>query len=295
MQFFYYLCNSLFNKLIKMMKKYFLKLFTIMVVTTMGCGFVSCGDDDDDNGTSASDASDKDSTKRVKSVGDCVFSYKDNGLVDYITIGDLRCDFSYNPNKMVQSYNGKEEAVASFSQNSLGFITQVEVNSKNEEEAMTGSTTIGYDGSGHLVSMKGLFTRNNKGSSEQFTETLTLTWQDDKLMSAVWETEGTDMGYPYHYLETYEYEYAKNLNDYYNKYRQYAPSLIGAYGDGIDEVLAIIKKLGNGPLYLPVSCTHTDNESGYKRSETEQYSYGFNDDGSISYCSVNDRRYVYSY
>lgn len=278
-----------------MMKKYLLKLFTIMVVTTMGCGFVSCGDDDDDNGTPAPDVSDKDSSKSVKSMGDYIVFYKDNGLVDHVTDGDLRCDFSYNPNKMVQSYNGKEEVVITFSQNSLGFVTQVEVNRKNEEEGMTGSSTIDYDASGHLVSVKGLFTRNNKSRSEQSTETLTLTWQDDKLMSAVWETDGTDMGFTYHNLETYEYEYAKNLNDYYNKYRQYAPSLRGAYGDGIDEVLAIIKKFGNGPLYLPVSCTHTWNENGHKGSETESYSYGFNDDGSISYCSVNDHRYDYSY
>ena len=30
-------------------------------------------------------------------------------------------------------------------------------------------------------------------------------------------------------------------------------------------------------------------------STTKRFSYGFNDDGSISYCTVNSNRYNYSY
>lgn len=288
-------------------KDYNWSLLTIVMMAMLSLGLSSCGGDDDDAGGGSAPTSagvlDKDSNKRVKSIGNYNFYYNDNGQINYITEGNTRYDFSYNPNKIVQTHRGEEEAVYTISYNGLGFITHLDAQMEFQEDGkvhITGSSTLSYDGTGHLISIKSSSTQNYQGKTKTTTVTATMTWQNSKLMSTLWEEstqqDGQSTSY---YTDTYNYEYAHEINDYHNKHHQYAPSLEGVYGDEPTDAFAFVKLLGYGPLYLPIQCVHTWDESTTRAADsgstTKRFSYGFNDDGSISYCTVNNNRYNYSY
>ena len=286
-------------------------MLAITMATMLGLGVTSCGDDDDDEaggggGNNHAGVLDHDFSKRVKSVGNYTFYYKDNGQVDYITDGNTRYDFSYNPNKIIESYRGEEEAIYTVSYNGLGYITKMEVKETFEEDGLveiTASSTLSYDNRGHLVSIKGSSSQKYQGATRTGSGTVTLKWQNNRLVSAIWITNEQDPeGGNSSYSETYNYTYADNINDYHNLHHQYAPSLEDAYGDEPDDALAFVGLLGTGSLYLPESCTSEWSETGGTRagdsdygSSTERFSYGFNEDGSISFCNVNGRSYNYSY
>ena len=100
-----------------MKKRYFWSILAIMMVSMLSVGLVSCGGDDDGSSSGGGDAStnvgklDKDFNKRIKSVGNIYYYYKDNGLLDYIVNGNHRYDFTYNPNTIVETRNGKDKTV----------------------------------------------------------------------------------------------------------------------------------------------------------------------------------------
>lgn len=100
------------HKITIMKKKDFIwSLLTIVMIAMLSLGLSSCGEDDDDAGGGSMPKSagvlDKDSNKRVKSIGNYSFYYNDNGQIDYITEGNTRYDFSYctvNSNRYNYSY-----------------------------------------------------------------------------------------------------------------------------------------------------------------------------------------------
>ena len=286
-----------------MKKNYLLTVLSVLLMTVLSICFVSCGDDDDANsdGPSTAGVLDKDTNIRVKSVDNYTFYYNDKGQIDYITEGNSRYDFSYNPNKIVMSYRGEVEAEYTVSYNTLGYITRIGGSETFQEDGtveINGSASLNYDSSGHLTSVNGSSTEKYKGVTTKSTGTATLKWQNNRLISAIWESTEQEEEGTITYTEQYDYDYANNINDYYNKHHQYAPSLEGAYGDDPEEAFAFVGLLGKGPLYLPSTCTESWNEktrASDSGSNTERFSYGFNDDGSIMYCNVNSSRYYYSY
>ena len=270
-------------------------------------GFSSCSKSDDDGeggGSTSAGVLDKDSNKRIKTVGRYAFFYNEKGQIDYITYVNRRYSFSYTPNKIIMTHNGEEEAVYSVTYNSQGYISRMEVQEEFDEGGIlegTGSSTLSYDNSGHLVSVKGSSTQTYKGKTRKGSGTVTLNWKNNRLTSAEWTTTEEDDEYGTRiFTDAYDYNYADNINDFHNIHHQYAPSLSGAYGDDPDEALAFVGLLGRGSLYLPTSCTKTWYETAKTRaddsgSSTERFSYGFNGDGSINYCNVNNTHYNYSY
>ncbi len=290
-----------------MSKKNYLGILAFAMFAMAGAGFVACGGDGDDdeaerenNGSSTAGLLDHDFSTRIKSAGDYRFFYNGNGQVDYIVDGDTRYDFSYRPNKIVQSYKDVEQAVYSVTYNGYGFITRLDVEEVYEDNGkveVSGSSLFEYSNTGHLLSVNSSAVLKLNGETINVTNTATLTWQNNRLTSAVWETiekdeKGTTMD-----GEAYNYTIDLQASDCTNWHHQHAPSISAAYGGGgASEALAFVKLFGYGPQYLPVSCTEIMTYKGStSEHKTWQFSYGLNDDRSLSYCTVDNKRWNYGY
>lgn len=300
-----------------MKKRYFWSILAIMMVSMLSVGLVSCGGDDDGSSSGGGDAStnvgklDKDFNKRIKSVGNIYYYYKDNGLLDYIVNGNHRYDFTYNPNTIVETRNGKDKITYNVSYDGLGHITKFEFTKVYEEgkntEKFTCSTTLTYN-SEHLTNISSYSNSEVNGVKGYETISTALNWKNNLLMSVVCdETEQEEGDEKASYRETYTYSYDNaNINDYHNKHHQYTPSIVKFLGDelGDDDLarpLAYVGLLGSGPLYLPVSSEDTDedintNDSNpYYRKYTRNFKYGFNSDGSVNYTNVDGSRTNFTY
>ncbi|MDE5782906.1 MAG: hypothetical protein K2H97_01090 [Prevotella sp.] len=300
--------------------------YLAMLLMSLSIGFVSCGSDDDDSiggGSASATTGVLDGlNKRVKSIGDYTFYYKDNGMLDYITEGRGRYEFTYNPNKIVYIYDGKEkdmDIVVTY--NGLGYVARVDMTNvfiNDEDEGYgTGQETIScaYDNQGHLTSIKGSKKESYKGYEYNYTlkdtYSVLLTWENNLLLSTVGDgrlESGGDRG-RYRWTSTYSYDNAL-IDDYHNKHQQYVPSVLQFLNNGdvldcfVDKgplvALAYAGLMGKGSLYLPVSSVDTDEEyfegeEDYNRSYTHNFRYGFNSDGSIANTSINGSRYNFGY
>lgn len=300
------------------MKKNSIYLFSFVMTALLCGGFISCGGDDGESssggGTVPTNAGtlDHDSNKRIKSVGNCSFYYKDNGQLDYIINSSRRYDFNYDPNTIVETYNGAVKTTYNVSYNSSGFLTRIEFNKSYSEgkntETHSVSTTLTYGSSEHLVAITSNNQNEYKNVKGYGTLKTTLNWQNNILTSVVCdESEQEDGGVIEYYRETYTYNYDNaSLNDYHNKHHQYTPSIVKFMGDefGDDDLgraLAYVGLLGRGPLYLPISSVDLDEDinstssNPYHKERNRSFSYGFNSDGSLSYTIVDNSRYNFGY
>ncbi|MBP5345869.1 MAG: DUF4595 domain-containing protein [Bacteroidales bacterium] len=288
------------------MKKKNWSLLTILMVTTLNVGFVSC-DDDDDNGAEGSPSPtagviDKSSGLRLKSFGDFTVYYKDGGLIDYVEgeSYNAKLIFSYKPNKIIYSTDDGIAETWIVSYNNNGWISTCDINDtyNNGNYATTNieKTKFSYDGDGHLISVStsGNYIEIEDGEkySEKFTRQTTLTWKDGLLMKRISEDKYDDGGETITYTYNYQKEYA-------NKYKQWCTidrDVMSQY-----YILYHLGLLGIGPDKLPSSVIekYSDiDENGkviYNNNETWPLSYQFNKDGSISCCTLGSSNYQYSY
>lgn len=227
---------------------------------------------------------------RVTAVGNYKYSYDNNGRMKRIGIGNDALEFTYSPDKIIMKGSRAEnDQTADVSYTAQGYLKSMNISTGTEKL----SASYSYDGSGHLTGISVSY----KSPQENYRTKTTLTWRDDLLRQIVFKDEdsnGSDT-----YQTAFEYDAEKTIE---NPYLQFAPSLVyfESIGDGeLDEGLAYAGKLGKGPRLLPSSCKEDweeqDGDQTYSGSDSEEFRYGFNIDGALSYVMVGSKRYNYQY
>ena len=278
-------------------------LLVLAFATLLSAGFVACGDDDDDvapgQGTPSSGTGQLSSGLRVTRVGDYTFEYDSEGRLTRVSEGNYYSyKFSYNPNKITEEYYGDDEESYSVGYNSNGYMSSLSYEYVDGDESESGRASFSYDGEGHLIKITTTAKESGydyDGPYSSFDEgTLNLIWKDGRLTNVVdkysWKDSDGDSG---NETDTWTYDFGNNVLE--NKYLQFPPSILRSIIEDYD-FLGYVGILGNGPKYLPSSAKYVEVENGDVVEEhSYSYSYGFNNDGSLSYCISDGSRYGYSY
>ena len=295
-------------------KNLFYFLATVLLSATTMMGLTACGDDDDDNGGGGGSSStsagviDAKSGLRLKAAGNYTYYYDNDGRLDYIKDKYGKWSFSYNPNQIsfIEDYQGNtsKEEVFNVSYNGKGYVSgmsaTIEGESDSETWKTTGKATFSYDGSGHLTKFSGTSKEEGYDDGEKYTETwtddITLTWKNNQLLKVALVEKGSENGVTWRYTETWNFTYNSN---YENIFQQWAPSMTPAFDSDIDELLAFVGLLGNGPAMLPDGAEYEENwdDDGDTGSDDKSYnfSYAFNNDGSLKTTTIGSKRYNFSY
>lgn len=282
-----------------------------------GMAFIACSGDDDE-GAASTDAGviAGKANVRLTQVGDYRFYYDDKGRIDHILDGKYEgYRFTYDPNKVIwyDTYKDAddEEDEVSISYTSKGYLNKLEASSSRENSDhdwnSTGSSSYTYDGSGHLTKISSSWKETLWEDGEKYNisgnGSTTLTWKNDMLVKVVEEETEYEDGEAEtsKSIITFTYD-SDNLEDYFNEYYQYTPSsnYLEGMGDGeLEEAMAYIGLIGKWSKYLPVSSNEEWEEfydgRNHTGSNTKNYRYGFNSNGTVSYTTVNSARYSYSY
>lgn len=284
-----------------------------------GVAFVSCSDDDDDSssGSKSVGVLDEKTGLRISSAGGYNYVYAEDGKLQYILSGSsCRYEFSYSPNKIVHVDDGDYDEAENYSisYNGSGCISSASQSDtwedEEERETYTSDVSFSYDSNGHLTKISGTFKeteyKKQKGvtETESGTVTWTFTWSNNLLQKIVQLEEGRDDDGPFRYEETHTFSYNnESMTNYANKYLQYS-AFIDSPFNGFMERLCYVGLLGNGPAYLPSKMEYEETEEYYNSdgekkiynySGSQNYSYGFNSDGAISYVYSGNSKETYSY
>ena len=299
------------------MKKYWM----LLLIGIIPFGLNSCGDDDDEGGASGTEA-------------DAGAITADDGIKYYITGVDwMRFDYdsdwlltgwgdddyyywdvSYDPLYMeghCLEYEDSEETTifSNFSINSSGYVTQFTIpySYSDDEYSESGTTTcnLTYNSSGQLTKIvsSGSYKATEDGYTytESGSSTYTLTWSGNVITSWTESDSGSgSYGYEWSYSASGTFDYGDY--EYANSLKQYTMSTAEWFW-GDYSALAFLGYFGVGPSYLPVkmSCeeeeteTYDDETDTYDYSDTESYSYGFNDNGTINWENWGGYMVYYTY
>lgn len=280
-----------------------IKVFSVALMATASAGLISCGGDDDEGGSAnGSDTAGIITTsdgenKLLTSVGDVKFEYDENNKLVGVTDSWDKYEVSYNPFKITKTYNYNssdyttQEVVSDISVNGKGAITSLKAEYIYEDddlkEVTTTTMSFSYDGAGHLTSISGSSTEVDTEGDEKETYkasgTYTLTWSNNKLVKI---SENTSESDGYKYVETTEFEYGDD--EYQNLSHQFADNMLAEtelFGDY--EWFAYLGYYGNGGNYLPTSAyieseSNDDDDYHSTNSESFNYKYSFNSDGTLS-------------
>lgn len=279
-----------------------MKTIKIMAALLLLCVVVSCSKDDDDSGSASTSAGviDKKTGLRIKSCGNYNIYYNDDGRLNYIDDGYRKWMFSYKPDKITEK--GGDEGILNVGYNGSGYLSSVKFSDVDTEGRWNEneSSTLSYDGSGHLINISGsgheIGTENGKRYDESWTFSYTFTWRNNLLQQMVYIEKDVEDGETETYTEKWIFSY--DNDSYENVYRQWTPSLV-EYLENFEELLAVVGLLGVGPNMLPSSADVTEEEYYDGKSHTYNNSYtfryGFNSNGSISYTTANGTRCNFSY
>lgn len=291
------------------------KTLCLVAAATMALSIASCSDDDDEDGGGASGAdveagaiTGTDGSKLYITSADWMrFDYDSNwqltgwGDDDYYYF-----NVSYNPLRMegtfLEDYDDTEESVvfSNFSINDNGYATKFSYSNNGSDSYWSYSSTatysFEYNSAGQLTKYvcNGSGKETYEGESYSYSGKLTtnLTWSDGVITKIT--EESTEDGYSE--LATITFDYGSN--QYANPTKQYTNSTMEyLFGDYC--ALPFLGYLGVGPTYLPVSATYTwvEEEDGetYYYTDTEKYSYGFNDNGTVNWENWNGDMVYYTY
>ena len=281
------------------MKKNLFSFLSVVLMAIVSVGFVSCGDDDDENGS----ASDKtgviktgEGNVRLYRVGDFRFYYNEDGTLDYYDYygGYEKHQFSYHPNKLTID----DDLVYDIDYTSEGNIAKASFSEKGEDlpadvdhdVSESGTATFSYDSNGHLksISFKGqeVYYEDGTRYTDKGTGSIKFTWSNNLLRKIVFEEQWTENGKIVEDdKEIYEFFYD---DDNPNPFCQYAPDILD-YMDSDFEVLGLVGLFGKGPVKLPSSVIETEDDGD---THTRSFYYSFNEDGTLR--SANGVYYYYN-
>ena len=280
------------------MKKDFLwSLMAVMIAMTMSVGLVSC-DNDDDNGISGvnnvsalTGIIDKESGLRLKSFGNRVLHYSDDGVLESITYSDDDMEeqytFDYPANKIIETWkytNGETGTqIYSVKYNNQGFITLLDTEYEEDNYAISEKNSFNYDSEGHLssYSTSGVIDKTSDGERLYMTWNykVTFDWKDGLLQYLTYDGEGTENETKHSVFYKYKYYYDA---DYHNKYKQWGiyhgfPTVGDSYF-----LLPFIGLMGIGPDRLPSRMTYIGNDNQEDPDHKWNFSFTFNEDGSLA-------------
>ena len=293
------------------MKKRILKWMPLFCLVTLCVGFVSCGDDDDDNAGATSAVPSPKLTDangvpfRVTSFGNWYYSYDSNGKLTKIQRGTDGDDEVYDlsGSAFVMNYKEVEDdgeswtESTSISLNGQGFVgslrsTWEEKESDGEWEKGTESVTCTYNNEGRLVkfSCTGNYNGNDDGKnySGSYTTENSLTWENGKLTSIVETWNEDEDGEKRSGTETMTFTYGSKANT--SKQWLYAMTESGDGCELAEDVMHCLSPLGlfgYGPDYFPTK--YTESEDGHNYDVTLTYEQ--NPNGTIH--KDNYKAYTY--
>ena len=280
--------------------KYFLLL---SMVVLGGMTVSSCGDDDDDEGGASGGSGSTSAVTigntgtRLTQVGNYTLTYDNQGRLSEITEGYDKCQFTYNPNKIIMIDGGSsgvhdtQEMSASY--NSKGYLSAFTSNYSFKEDGasitVNGKANLTYDGNGHLTKVTTTGSQTGSYEGQKFSETanttVTLTWQSGKLVKIVYENVENSADGKETTSETYTFDYGNN--QYPNTTKQYSYNLAYIISDEFLGVGGMVGLFGVGPDYLPVSVTSITHDfydgEDHEYTYNYSYTYQFNDNGTIAY------------
>ena len=290
------------------MKKNLMMTLAAVMFTAGVVVFSSCSKDDDEgSGSTSAGVLDKKSGLRLYKCGKYSFYYTEKGMLNYIRDSYGRWTFSYGPNTIKYDEGGDGESVADVTYNSSGYLTSIYGSSTGQDGSDTwveeSKTTMAYDGYGHLTTItawgKETGTDNGKHYSDTWNGTYKLIWRNGLLEGATYNYKDVDDGDVYIEKKDWTYTYDKSDNE--NTFLQWTPSICGCLGndEGYEDCFALVGLMGVGPSLLPSKGERVGEweEDGrtHNSDYTENYTYGFNSNGSVSFNYVNKTRYDFSY
>ena len=281
------------------MKKYWI----LLVIGIMTLGFAACSDDDDDGGGSSGSEADAgaitgtDDSKLYLTSADWMrFDYdSDWQLTGWGDDDYYYFDVSYDPLYMEGHYlegGSTEETTifSNFSINSNGYITKFTLSvdysdtDYDESYSETATCNLTYDSSGQLTKMvaSGSYKETYEGEtySGSSSSTTIYTWSDGMLTSVTYSGGNSE----YEWTESVTYDYGDK--EYVNSTRQYVNST-AEFSWGDYTALAFLGYFGVGTTYLPVAMTYEVEEiedgDTYQWTYNDEFSYGFNDNGTVNW------------
>lgn len=288
------------------------KTLTMVLAAVVCTAMSSCSSDDEEsisqNGSeTAGQVTGTDGQKwLLSSVGAYTYNYNNESKLTGISGYGYSWDVTYNPFKMVDedkrgSYSEKQ-TFYDIAVNGKGYITSLKMAyesyeyDEKDEDTKT-SYSLSYDGVGHLTSIKGntsgWYYEDDEKINGSASGSYTFTWNGNKLAKIVYsEKEGS-------YSEKEEVTFDYGDNQYPNPCNQFTGSLWGGAEIEDMDILGYIGFLGIAGDYLPVQAVdvYAYTEDGETTSETDtyNYSYTFNSNGTVASETVNGYTKRYSY
>ena len=290
------------------------KTLCLVAAAATALSLASCSDDDDDGGASGTETeagviTDTDGNKLYLTSADWMrFDYdSDWQLTGWGDDDYYYFDVSYDPLYMEGHFleGGSTEETTTFSNfsiNSDGYITKFTVSvdysdtDYDESYSETSTLNLTYDSSGQLTKIvtNGSYKETYEGEtySGSGSGTYVFAWSDGMLTSSTYSGGNSE----YDYTESVTYDYGDK--EYANSTRQYVNST-AEYFWGDYTALAFLGYFGVGTTYLPVamSCEEEEIEDGdtYQWTYNDEFSYGFNDNGTVNWEDWDGEMVYYTY
>lgn len=277
----------------------FIKSTTFAAALIAGLSLASCNSSDDgddvsnDGNSNAGTVTDNNGSKyRLTKAGNTTYSYDSEGKLSSVYANGETYNVSYNPFKLTHETSQEKDVIDNIRLNANGYITGArdvyDYKSGNSSEHEESNASFSYDGNGHLTRMtassSGYEIYNGEKESFNGTRTITLTWNDGKLIKVTDEVAGDGADDDDNY--TYEFTYSNATS---NPLCQYTPNLLDVEVSIIQR-LACIGYFGKGPSQLPSGCREYNSTCYYKygllsSGLVDWYSKSY--DSSSSYTSKN--------
>lgn len=262
------------------MKKYFLNRAAILAATAiLACGLTACSDDDE-GGSTPQGPTTTFNGKLLTSVGYYNYRYDSKGRCVEASFGN-NGGISIDYEEGIMYWDDMEYKVTF---NGAGYITSMSASISESYEGnsynLSENNTFSYDGSGHLTGITGRYTESYNIDGEKYSLTdnhnTKIIWNNGLLVSYNSKDEENDDGDKS--VEESTIKFTAGSTD--NKYNQWT----AAEEEGLMETegLGHVGLFGKGSSKLIQSYIETYKENGREMTDTYNFTFTLNDDGTIN-------------
>lgn len=287
------------------MKKTFRLLGALALCVVMIPAASSCGGDDDGNEPGNGGVVDIEGS-RLTSINGARITYDADGRLTRVS-SPYGVSIDYSRGTISLEDEDDEEGTMDVRFNGRGYLSELSGSwdytddDDRYEYRYTGSgkVTYSYNGDGNLTKVvsenreteKNLTTGEKEEYSGKFT--MTLTWRDGNLITAVGESEEREDGRTERWTETYTYTYGNQPNKYFQMPISISYPLADESAFG---VLAAVGMFGKGPVMLPDYMRESEVEDdGYTDNHSYNISFSLLSSGAIKTEDFGYHTYNYGY